>query len=123
MPTGKVKWFNSKKGYGFITEDETNRDIFLHVTVLEESKLKTLLEWEYYDNALHTDFEFDNFKDCMSAMNRIAFECEALNHHPEWTNVYNTLDITLTTHDADGVTELDFKLAAAINKIVEVEEE
>jgi len=44
MPTGKVKWFNSKKGYGFITEDETNRDIFLHVTVLEESKLKTLKE-------------------------------------------------------------------------------
>ena len=87
------------------------------------SKIETLLEWEYYDNALHTDFEFDNFKDCMSAMNRIAFECEALNHHPEWTNIYNTLDITLTTHDAGGVTELDFKLAAEINKIVEVEEE
>jgi 4a-hydroxytetrahydrobiopterin dehydratase len=88
-----------------------------------EKQLPALLEWEYFDNALHTDFEFDNFKDCMSAMNRIAFECEALNHHPEWTNVYNTLDITLTTHDAEGVTELDFKLAAAINKIVEVEEE
>lgn len=88
-----------------------------------ESKLENLIDWEYYDDALHTDFEFDNFKDCMSAMNRIAFECEALNHHPEWTNIYNTLDITLTTHDASGVTELDFKLAAAINKIVEVEEE
>jgi 4a-hydroxytetrahydrobiopterin dehydratase len=88
-----------------------------------EKKLPALLEWEYFDNALHTDFEFDNFKDCMSAMNRIAFECEALNHHPEWSNVYNKLDITLTTHDADGVTELDFKLATAINKIVEVEEE
>lgn len=87
------------------------------------NKLEKLVDWEYYDNALHTDFEFDNFKDCMSAMNRIAFECEALNHHPEWTNVYNTLDITLTTHDADGITELDFKLATAINKIVEVEEE
>ena len=86
------------------------------------SKIETLLEWEYYDNALHTDFEFDNFKDCMSAMNRIAFECEALNHHPEWTNNYNTLDITLKTHDANGVTELDFKLAEAINIIVEVEE-
>ncbi|MFT5761623.1 MAG: 4a-hydroxytetrahydrobiopterin dehydratase [Polaribacter sp.] len=88
-----------------------------------EKKLPALQEWEYYDNALHTDFEFDNFKDCMSAMNRIAFECEALNHHPKWTNVYNTLDITLSTHDVDGVTELDFKLATAINKIVEVEEE
>ena len=44
MPTGKVKWFNSKKGYGFITEDKTERDIFLHVSALEESKLKTLKE-------------------------------------------------------------------------------
>jgi CspA family cold shock protein len=44
MPTGKVKWFNSKKGYGFIKEDKTDKDIFLHVSVLEESKLKTLKE-------------------------------------------------------------------------------
>ena len=44
MPTGKVKWFNSKKGYGFITEDKTEQDIFLHVSALEESKLKTLKE-------------------------------------------------------------------------------
>jgi len=44
MPTGKVKWFNSKKGYGFITEDETERDIFLHVSTLENSKLRTLKE-------------------------------------------------------------------------------
>ena len=44
MPTGKVKWFNSKKGYGFITDDETEKDIFLHVSALEESKLKMLKE-------------------------------------------------------------------------------
>ena len=44
MPTGKVKWFNSKKGYGFITEDKTEQDIFLHISALEESKLKTLKE-------------------------------------------------------------------------------
>ncbi|MHB0755311.1 4a-hydroxytetrahydrobiopterin dehydratase [Polaribacter sp. M15] len=87
-----------------------------------EKRLENLTDWDFYDNALHTDFEFDNFKDCMSAMNRIAFECEALNHHPEWTNVYNTLDISLTTHDAGGVTELDFKLAHLIITIVEVEE-
>lgn len=86
------------------------------------ARLENLIDWDYIDNTLHTDFEFDNFKDCMSAMNRIAFECEALNHHPEWTNVYNTLDISLTTHDSGGVTELDFKLAQAINRIVEVEE-
>ncbi len=44
MPSGKVKWFNSKKGYGFITDDETNKDIFLHVSELENSKLRVLKE-------------------------------------------------------------------------------
>ena len=44
MPSGKIKWFNAKKGYGFITEDETNKDIFLHVSALEQSKLRVLKE-------------------------------------------------------------------------------
>tara|TARA_Y100001970_G_scaffold279151_1_gene385976 strand:- start:952 stop:1161 length:210 start_codon:yes stop_codon:yes gene_type:complete len=44
VPKGKVKWFNSKKGYGFITEDKTERDIFLHISALEKSKLRVLKE-------------------------------------------------------------------------------
>ncbi len=88
-----------------------------------EQRLLRLPEWEHYDNAIHAEFEFENFKDCFSAMSRIAFECEALNHHPEWTNEYNVLKITITTHDAGGVTDKDFKLALAIEYIVEEEED
>ena len=44
MPSGKVKWFSAKKGYGFITDDETNKDIFLHISALEDSKLRVLKE-------------------------------------------------------------------------------
>ena len=58
MPTGKVKWFNSKKGYGFITEDGTEKDIFLHVSALEESKLKTLKE----EQELEVDIKEENNK-------------------------------------------------------------
>jgi 4a-hydroxytetrahydrobiopterin dehydratase len=87
-----------------------------------EKRIESFPDWDYYDDAIHTEFEFDNFKDCMSAMARIAFECEALHHHPEWTNVYNLLTIKLSSHDVDGVTELDFKLAEAMEKIVEIEE-
>ena len=51
MPSGKLKWFNAKKGYGFITDDETKKDIFLHVSALEDSKLRVLKEDQkiYYD--------------------------------------------------------------------------
>ncbi|WP_341215749.1 4a-hydroxytetrahydrobiopterin dehydratase [uncultured Wocania sp.] len=88
-----------------------------------EKKLLHLPDWEYYDDAIHAEFEFENFKDCFSAMSRIAFECEALNHHPDWSNVYNVLTISLSTHDVKGVTEKDFKLAKAIEHIVEPDEE
>ena len=85
-------------------------------------KLLQFPEWEYFDNAIHAEFEFENFKDCFSAMSRIAFECEALNHHPNWSNVYNVLSISLYTHDAKGVTQKDFDLARAIESIVEEED-
>lgn len=88
-----------------------------------EKRLLRFPDWEYYDDAIHAEFEFENFKDCFSAMSRIAFECEALNHHPDWSNVYNVLTISLSTHSAHGVTDLDFKLAEAIESIVEPEED
>ncbi|MDO5971474.1 4a-hydroxytetrahydrobiopterin dehydratase [Flavivirga aquimarina] len=87
-----------------------------------EKRLLHFPDWDYYDNAIHAEFEFENFKDCFGAMSRIAFECEALNHHPNWSNVYNVLTISLSTHDANGVTSKDFKLAEAIETIVEPDE-
>ncbi len=63
MPKGKVKWFNSKKGYGFITDEETEKDIFLHVSALEESKLRILKE----DQKL--EFEIKKDKEKLQAIN------------------------------------------------------
>ncbi|QLG46636.1 4a-hydroxytetrahydrobiopterin dehydratase [Costertonia aggregata] len=82
-------------------------------------KLEKLEGWEYVDGAIETSFEFKNFKEAFSVMTRIAFECEAQGHHPDWSNVYNSLNIRLNTHDADGVTEKDFELAHSIESIIE----
>ncbi len=81
-------------------------------------QLKELKDWEYNDNALQTSFEFKDFKDAFSVMTRIAFEAEKMNHHPNWSNVYNYLEISLNTHDVDGVTEKDFQLAKIIDDLV-----
>tara|TARA_Y100000994_G_C15358508_1_gene303769 strand:- start:29 stop:232 length:204 start_codon:yes stop_codon:yes gene_type:complete len=63
MPLGKIKWFNSKKGYGFITEEKTDRDIFLHVSELENSKLRVLKENQ------KIEFEIKEEKDKLQAIN------------------------------------------------------
>ena len=63
MPSGKVKWFNAKKGYGFITDDETQKDIFLHVSALENSKLRVLKEEQ------RIKFDIKKEKDKLQAIN------------------------------------------------------
>jgi 4a-hydroxytetrahydrobiopterin dehydratase len=82
------------------------------------TRLKELPGWEYKDVAICKTYKFKNFKDAFSAMTRIAFECEAQNHHPDWSNVYSTLTIHLNTHDAGGITTKDFILAQSIELIV-----
>lgn len=74
--------------------------------------------WEYRNNAIETTHQFRNFREAFANMTLIAFECEVQNHHPDWTNVYNRLKIRLSTHDAGGITEKDFRLAHAIDKIL-----
>ena len=83
-----------------------------------EKKLEECPNWEYFEGAIHTTLEFENFKDCFSIMTRVAFEAEEMQHHPDWTNIYNRLAIALNTHDADGVTDKDFKLAKIIDALV-----
>ncbi|WP_395449257.1 4a-hydroxytetrahydrobiopterin dehydratase [Aminobacter sp. UC22_36] len=60
-------------------------------------------------------FVFKNFSEAFAFMTRVALAAEQLDHHPDWSNVYKTVDVTLNTHDAGGLTELDFKLAKRMN--------
>ncbi|MCR6720206.1 MAG: 4a-hydroxytetrahydrobiopterin dehydratase [Chitinophagaceae bacterium] len=76
------------------------------------------MSWEEKDNKLYRQFKFADFNEAFAFMTRVAMEAEKANHHPEWRNVWNTVDIWLCTHDAgDMVTEKDRKLANRIDKI------
>jgi len=67
---------------------------------------------------LHRSFEFADFREAFAFMTRVAFIAEQHGHHPDWSNVYNRVDISLTTHDSGGVvTEIDHAVAAAIDDI------
>lgn len=67
--------------------------------------------WDVVDCKLTKTFKFKSFIRAFGWMSQIAIWAEKLNHHPEWFNVYNKVEVQLTTHDADGISELDFKLA------------
>lgn len=83
--------------------------------------LKNNNNWSFTDNAISREIRVKDFKTAFSIMTAIAFEAEALGHHPEWSNVYNTIKIRLTTHDAgNAVTQKDVKLAEQIEVILAV---
>lgn len=71
--------------------------------------------WELDDQAMVKSLTFADFATAFGFMTRIAIIAERMDHHPEWSNVYNRVDVRLTTHDAGGITELDFALAEAID--------
>ncbi|MEM7300554.1 MAG: 4a-hydroxytetrahydrobiopterin dehydratase [Pseudomonadota bacterium] len=81
--------------------------------------LGSLSGWAMVDgrNAIFKSFQFKNFVEAFGFMSRSALWAEKLNHHPEWFNVYRTVDVTLSTHDAGGLTELDVKLAKKMNEL------
>ncbi len=69
-------------------------------------------------DAISRTFRFADFNEAFGFMTRIALKAEQMNHHPEWFNVWNRVDVTLTTHDAGGVTQLDVELAHFMNNAV-----
>lgn len=75
--------------------------------------------WTEENNSLNQTFKFKNFIEAFGFMTKVAFVAEKMNHHPNWSNVYNTVTIILNTHDAGNtVTDKDRKLAAEIDKLV-----
>jgi 4a-hydroxytetrahydrobiopterin dehydratase len=81
------------------------------------SQLATLPQWQLRDGKLYRQFRFSNFVHAFGFMTRVALLAEQRDHHPEWSNVYNRVDIALTTHDCNGLSARDFALATAIDSI------
>jgi 4a-hydroxytetrahydrobiopterin dehydratase len=91
-----------------------------NLEVRAHSILPIIIMWKEEDNKLQRSFQFKDFKQAIAFMNEVALVADELNHHPWWSNVYNKVEIELTTHDAGNtVTELDHKLATRIDAIYE----
>ena len=82
-------------------------------------RLQSVPGWAQVAGKLQRSFEFADFSAAFGFMTRAALIAESLDHHPEWTNVYNRVEIQLTTHDAGGISRLDFELARRIDALVD----
>ena len=76
-----------------------------------QSRLSQLDDWCVRSHKLHKTFQFPSFIEAFGFMAQLALVAESMNHHPEWSNIYNKVSIDLITHDVDGISELDFQLA------------
>jgi 4a-hydroxytetrahydrobiopterin dehydratase len=82
-----------------------------------ESALGSLPGWEVVGDKLHREYRFADFACAFGFMTAAALRAEAMNHHPEWSNVYNRVTVDLTTHDARAITAKDVNLAAKFEEI------
>ncbi|HYF49934.1 MAG TPA: 4a-hydroxytetrahydrobiopterin dehydratase [Planctomycetota bacterium] len=82
-----------------------------------QARLSKLKGWSLQGGKLHREFKFADFVHAFGFMSSVALVAESMNHHPEWFNVWATVKIDLNTHDAGGITELDFTLAEKIDAI------
>lgn len=80
-------------------------------------QLELLTNWSFVDNVIEKNYSFENFAEALAFINKVGAIAEKINHHPELFNVYNKVKLRLTTHDANGVTQKDFDLAAAVDAI------
>ncbi|MCP3958835.1 MAG: 4a-hydroxytetrahydrobiopterin dehydratase [bacterium] len=76
-----------------------------------EQRISRLDDWSIRNGKLHKEYVFGNFVEAFGFMTKLALVAEGMGHHPEWFNVYNRVSIDLTTHDAGGLSRLDFELA------------
>ena len=83
-----------------------------------EQKLVANPDWSLREGKLDRGFVFDSFIEAFGFMTRVALLAEAMNHHPEWSNVYNRVEIRLVTHDVDGISARDFELAGKIDSLL-----
>ena len=91
-------------------------EALLHFTLAQQINLQAM--WTEKNNRLTRIFQFRDFSEAFAFMTRVAIEAERINHHPNWSNVYNTVEITLTTHDSGNViTQKDRDLAKGISAL------
>lgn len=81
-----------------------------------ESRLTFSEGWSFEDNSIHKEFKFRDFSAAFAFMTTVAIEAERANHHPDWSNTWNTVKISLSTHSEGGVTDKDLQLAERIDK-------
>ncbi|MCB9787471.1 MAG: 4a-hydroxytetrahydrobiopterin dehydratase [Deltaproteobacteria bacterium] len=81
------------------------------------ARLEETPGWAHEPGCLRREFRFDDFAAAFRWMTRVAAEADAMGHHPDWRNVYDTVDVRLSTHDIDGISEDDFALARRMNAL------
>lgn len=83
-----------------------------------DTALKGLQGWQLQANKIRKEYQFKNFVEAFGFMSAVALLAERADHHPEWFNVYNRVNIELTSHDAGGLSERDFRLASEIDALI-----
>jgi 4a-hydroxytetrahydrobiopterin dehydratase len=105
LGSGVKKEYMSEDDYRKLSEQEIEREV---------TKLQG---WKVVSGKLNRTFEFESFVEAFGFMTKTAMEAEKMNHHPEWFNVYNRVKVDLVTHDVNGISNYDIKLAGIINHL------